>query len=112
VRRLTLVILATGAALAAPGLAQAKVVKAEVASNYFNPGSLTVKTGDKVKFVWDAYSFEAHDVGVRKGPAKFSSPLQAGGTWSTKKLTKTGKYVLFCSQHPEEMTMTLKVKKR
>ena len=42
---------------------------------------------------------------------KFHSPLQAGGTWTTKKLKKPGKYSLFCSQH-EEMTMTLTVKKR
>jgi plastocyanin len=42
---------------------------------------------------------------------KFHSPLQAGGTWTTKKLKKPGKYFLFCSQH-EEMTMTLTVKKK
>jgi hypothetical protein len=50
-------------------------------------------------------------VNVKKGPAKFHSPLQAGGTWTTKKLKKPGKYFLFCSQHPVEMRMTLKVKK-
>jgi plastocyanin len=48
---------------------------------------------------------------VKKGPVKFHSPLQAGGTWTTKKLKKPGKYSLFCSQHPVEMRMTLKVKK-
>ena len=105
-------VLAAGAALLIAGPAEAKVHKAQVSSNFFAPGKLTVKTGDKVRFVWDEFSFEDHDVNVRKGPAKFHSPLQAGGTWSTKKLTKTGKYVLFCSQHPEEMTMTLKVKRR
>jgi plastocyanin len=105
-------VAATGAAFLLAGPAEAKVHKAQISSNFFAPGKLTVKTGDKVRFTWDEFSFDAHDVNVRKGPAKFKSPLQAGGTWSTKKLKKAGKYVLFCSQHPEEMTMTLKVKKR
>lgn len=105
-------IAAAGLAFLAASPADAKTVDAQVASNFFAPGSLTVKTGDKVRFVWDDFSFETHDVNVKKGPAKFSSPLQAGGSWSTKKLTKPGKYVLFCSQHPVEMKMTLKVKKR
>jgi plastocyanin len=105
-------VAATGAAFLLAGPAEAKVHKAQIASNFYAPGKLTVKTGDKVRFTWDEFSFEAHDVNVRTGPAKFHSPLQAGGTWSTKKLKKAGKYVLFCSQHPEEMTMTLKVKKR
>jgi plastocyanin len=105
-------ITAAGLAFLTAGQAEAKVVKAQVSSNFFAPGSLAVKQGDKVRFVWEEFSFEAHDVNVRKGPAKFSSPLQAGGTWTTKKLKKPGKYVLFCSQHPEEMTMTLKVKKK
>ena len=84
----------------------------QIGSNFFAPGKLTVKTGDKVRFMWEEFGFEAHDVNVRKGPAKFHSPLQAGGTWTTKKLTKAGKYSLFCSQHPSDMTMTLTVKKR
>jgi plastocyanin len=105
-------VMAAGVAFVLAGPAEAKVHEAQISSNFFAPGKLSVKQGDKVRFVWDEFSFEAHDVNVRKGPAKFSSPLQAGGTWSTKKLKKTGKYVLFCSQHPEEMTMTLKVKKR
>ena len=36
--------------------------------------------------------------------------MQAGGSFTSKKL-KAGKYVLFCSQHPEEMRMSFKVKK-
>jgi plastocyanin len=105
-------IAAAGAAFALAGTAEAKVHEAQIASNFFAPGTLTVKQGDKVRFTWEEFGFEAHDVNVRKGPAKFRSPLQAGGTWSTKKLKKAGKYSLYCSQHPDEMTMTLKVKKR
>jgi hypothetical protein len=49
-------------------------------------------------------------VNVEKGPTKFRSPLMAGGAYTSKKL-KAGKYVLFCSQHPEEMRMSLKFKR-
>ena len=105
-------IAAAGLAFLAASPADARTVDAQIASNFFAPGTLTVKTGDKVRFKWEEFSFEAHDVNVRKGPVKFHSPLMAGGTWSTKKLKKPGKYSLFCSQHPVDMTMTLKVKKR
>jgi plastocyanin len=104
-------IVAAGAVLLFSGAAEARTAKVQIASNFFAPGKLTVHKGDKVRFVWDAFSFDAHDVNVKKGPAKFHSPLQSGGTWTTKKLKKPGKYQLFCSQHPDEMRMTLTVKK-
>lgn len=104
-------IVAAGAALLFAHTAEARPAKVQISSNFFAPGKLTVKKNAKVRFVWDDFSFEAHDVNVKKGPVKFHSPLQAGGTWTTKKLKKPGKYFLFCSQHPVEMRMTLKVKK-
>jgi len=105
-------IVAAGAALLFAGTAEARTAKVQISSNFFAPGKLTIKKNTKVRFVWDEFSFEAHDVNVKKGPVKFHSPLQAGGTWTTKKLKKPGKYFLFCSQHPEEMRMTLTVKKK
>jgi plastocyanin len=103
-------VVAAGWAVAAPAADAGRVQKVQIGSNFFAPGKKAVKAGDKVRFTWDL-SFEPHDVNVRRGPSKFSSPLQAGGTWTTKKLTKPGKYLLYCSQH-EEMRMTLTVKKR
>ena len=103
-------IVAAGAALLFSSAAEARTAKVQISSNFYAPFKLTVKKNSKVRFVWDEFSFEAHDVNVKKGPVKFSSPLQAGGTWTTKKLKKPGKYSLYCSQH-EEMRMTLKVKK-
>jgi plastocyanin len=105
-------IVAAGAALLFSSTAEARTAKVQISSNFYAPFKLTVKKNAKVRFVWDEFSFESHDVNVKKGPAKFHSPLQAGGTWTTKKLKKPGKYFLFCSQHPEEMRMTLTVKKR
>jgi plastocyanin len=105
-------LVAAGAALLFSSAAEARTAKVQISSNFYAPFKLTVKKNAKVRFVWDEFSFEAHDVNVKKGPAKFHSPLQAGGTWTTKKLKKPGKYSLFCSQHPEEMRMTLTVKKK
>jgi plastocyanin len=105
-------VVESGAALLFSSAAEARTAKVQISSNFYAPFKLTVKKNAKVRFVWDDFSFEAHDVNVKKGPAKFHSPLQAGGTWTTKKLKKPGKYTLFCSQHPEEMRMTLTVKKK
>lgn len=81
-----------------------------VGSNYYAAQFKAVKSGTKVKFRWEGGGFEVHDVNVEKGPTKFRSPLQAGGSFTSKKL-KAGRYVLFCSQHPEEMRMSFKVKR-
>jgi plastocyanin len=102
-------IVAAGAALLAPPADAARVQRVQIGSNFFAPGKKTVKVGEKVRFVWEQGGFEFHDVNVRSGPTKFSSPLQGGGTWTTKKLRKPGRYVLFCSQHLEmEMKLTVK----
>ena len=105
-------IVAAGAALLFSSAAEARTAKVQISSNFYAPFKLTVKKNAKVRFVWDEFSFESHDVNVKKGPVKFHSPLQAGGTWTTKKLKRPGRYFLFCSQHPEEMRMTLTVKKK
>jgi plastocyanin len=98
------------AALAAAAPAQAgKVAKVDLGTSYYAPAKLTIKRGAKVRFVWNP-SFDMHDVNVKSGPQRFHSPLQASGTW-TRKFTKPGKYVLYCSQH-NDMGMTLVVKKR
>jgi plastocyanin len=102
---------AAGLAFLVSGSAEArKVPTVTVGSNYYAAGFKSVKAGEKVKFRWEAGGFDVHDVNVEKGPAKFRSPLQAGGSYTTKKL-KAGRYVLFCSQHPEEMRMTMTVKR-
>jgi plastocyanin len=105
-------IAAAGLAFLASGPAEAKkkAPTVTVGSNFYAAGFKSVKAGTKVRFKWEASGFDVHDVNVEKGPTKFRSPLQAGGTFTTKKL-KAGRYVLFCSQHPEEMRLTFKVKK-
>lgn len=105
-------VLAAGAALlaAGPHAEARKPPTVMVGSNYYVSKFKTLKAGAKVKFRWEAGGLAFHDVNVEKGPTRFRSPLQAGGTYTSKKL-KAGKYVLFCSQHPEEMRLSFKVRR-
>jgi plastocyanin len=104
------IAIAAVAALAAAAPATAgKVATVDIGTSYYAPAKLTVSKGEKVRFKWHP-SFEMHDVNVKSGPQRFHSPLQASGTW-TRRFTKPGKYVLYCSQH-SDMGMTLVVKKR
>jgi plastocyanin len=108
-RRVVLIIAAVAALAATAGPATAgKVASVELGTSYYAPAKVTVKKGDKVRFRWNP-SFDLHDVNVKSGPQKFKSPLQASGTW-TRKFTKPGKYVLYCTQH-SDMGMTLRVKR-
>ena len=107
--RRTLLIAAVAALAAAAAPAQAgKVATVDLGTSYYAPAKLTVKKGDKVRFKWRP-SFDMHDVNVKSGPQRFKCPLQASGTW-TRKFTKPGRYVLYCSQH-SDMGMTLTVKR-
>lgn len=113
-----LVAAGAGAASAADdapraGAAKAKkgrTHKATVGHGYYSPSKLTLKVGDKIRWTWQGSLFDPHDVTVEKGPQKFRSPVQAGGTY-TRTFRKAGSYLLVCTQHPE-MTMTVKVKKK
>jgi plastocyanin len=100
--------LAVAAAGPASGSRPHPPAKVDLGTSYYAPAKLTIKKGDKVRFKWHP-SFDVHDVNVQSGPQRFHSPLQASGTW-TRRFTKPGKYVLYCSQH-SDMGMTLRVKK-
>jgi plastocyanin len=100
VRKLLLVPALTAAALATavpPALAAFKVT---VGDNYFvTPRGVpvvSVDKGTKVKWVWQRRTL--HNVKVTKGPAKFGSDPQAGGSYS-KKLKKKGTYTIICTIH-------------
>jgi plastocyanin len=113
-------LVAGGAAAALPAIAPAaakhhhptkgKTREVGVQSDYYDPAKLTIHVGDKVKWVWHASGFALHDVYVDSGPTTFNSPTQAGGTFS-QTFKKAGTYKLYCTQHEEDMTMTLVVRK-
>jgi plastocyanin len=90
--------------------AKGKTREIGVQSDFYDPGKMTVHIGDKVKWVWHPSGFALHDVYVDSGPTKFNSPTQAAGTFAYT-FKKAGTYQLYCTQHEEDMTMTLVVKK-
>jgi plastocyanin len=81
-----------------------------VFSDYYNSDRLTIHVGDRVKWVWHATGLALHDVYVDSGPTQFHSPTQASGEFS-EAFKKPGTYRLYCTQHEEDMTMTLVVKR-
>ena len=107
-RRVLLLIAVAALAAAATPAQAGKVAKVDLGTSYYAPAKLTISKGDKIRFKWNP-SFDLHDVNVKSGPQRFHSPLQASGTW-TRKFTRPGKYVLYCSQH-SDMGMTLTVKR-
>ncbi len=83
--------------------------KAVVASDYFQPGRLTIHVGDRIRWRWDSSGFEQHDVTVASGPQVFHSPTQVSGHY-THRFTKAGTYHLYCTVH-EDMTETVVVRR-
>ena len=104
-----LAVLLCGAG-AATAYAATRNVK--VGDDYFvkagSPRTITVKKGTKLKFKWVGKA--PHNVTTQKGPMKFQSPTQTKGTFS-KKLSKKGTYVLYCTIHGLNVQrLTVKVK--
>jgi plastocyanin len=100
------------AALTTSALAGAPPVKhatVDVDGYAFSPGTLRIKPGTKVVWKWVDGSDVRHDVHVLRGPAKFHSKLIARGTYAHL-FTKAGKYVLYCTVHPQIMRETVIVR--
>jgi plastocyanin len=124
----TIAALAVGVvAIGAPGsLAKAtkpKVVKVcddlytqKPCANHAPVGTVRVRKGGKVKWDWQP-DFDVHNVTLKKGPrgvdkSKFRSQTTASSSYSfTKRFKKPGKYHFYCTIHPTEMTMTVRVKR-
>ncbi len=116
-----LIALAVGA-LAATGVASpfAKATRPEkvkVKDNFFNPDSVKVKKGNKVRWKWSDNNFNTHNVTLKKGPRgvnkrKFTSQTSGvEGFKFTKRFKKRGKYNFYCTIHPDVMKMTVTVKR-
>lgn len=119
---------ATGVATSAE---RAGTPTVKVGDDFYSPTSLKIKTGDKVKFKWDATNVNSHNVVLRdgpkgvkkgcptKGPDAFSpliSKCNKSSTGSigirfTKKFDKPGKYDFLCTIHPDVMKISIAVGK-
>jgi plastocyanin len=101
------VLMVAGGGVARDGAAAARTVK--VKDNFYSPKSLRVSRGTTVKWVWASTSTaNRHNVAVRSGPEKFRSSKKRGGSFS-RRMGKSGTYKIYCTIHPSEMKMTLKV---
>ena len=105
----------TAASARAP---QKPAVKVTVNDFYFAPTAVTIHKGRSVKWVWSSYNTYPHDVHLKKGPAS----LKQKGSYSTrtsavseaqfqKKFETPGTYKYICTIHPDEMRMTITVKR-
>jgi plastocyanin len=102
---LLVAVAVVAAAIAVPAFAATKTVKVGPKRS-FGPKSLSVRSGDTVKFQWTGSL--PHDVIITKGPKKGKiSGVRTKGTVSKKFNTK-GTYTIVCQIH-QGMTLKLKV---
>ena len=83
--------------------------EAAIGSNFFDPPKLTIRRGERVRWVWEAGT-QRHDVTVRRGPERFRSPLRSAGSYA-RSFRKPGTFKLYCTQHSGSMRMTLVVRR-
>lgn len=104
-----------GAAIAKKKKAKPKIVT--VADDYFSPGSVKLKKGKSIRWVWSEFNFNPHNVRLGDHPKKvkasqFKSPATgAVGLKFQKTFNVTGNYDFFCSLHASIMRMSVKVTK-
>lgn len=107
-----------GVAPASARAPQKPPVKVTVNDFFFAPTAVTIKKGRAVKWVWSSTNTYPHDVHLKKGPAN----LKKKGSYSTRTTAVTGAhfqktfetpgtYKYICTIHPDEMRMTITVKK-
>ena len=117
-----LAVAATASAVAVPLTSaasneQGKTANITVGDDYFAPSDVTVKKGDKVKWVWSDENTDTHNVvltskhpkGVKASDYRSSSG--AIGLTFKRKFEKPGTYGFVCTYHKSVMKVDLKVKK-
>lgn len=110
-RKLTIPALVAAAALLllswAPAAPAATV---SLGDNFFAPSSKTVKRGAKVRFNWTGR--RPHNVTKASGPGAFfaSRTTRRRGIQFAKRFNRRGTYRIYCTLHPRQMQMTLKVR--
>jgi plastocyanin len=111
-RKLIVMALVVGCLGVLASVAMAATRSVKVGDNYYvrakGVPTVTVSKGTKVK--WHFGTGTPHTVTVKSGPAKFNSGIKSSGTY-TKKVTKRGTYVIFCTIHgASDQKMKLVVK--
>jgi plastocyanin len=111
-RKLTIsALIAAVALLALPVLGgTASAATVSLGDNFFAPSSKTVSAGSKVRFNWTGR--RRHNVTKGSGPGVFfaSKTTKRRGVQFAKTFSKRGTYHLYCSIHPTQMRLTLRVR--
>jgi plastocyanin len=104
-------VFAAAVAVAVPSASGRANATVDVADDFFDPASKTIREDRTVDFVW--VGVEDHDVYKQIGPGpNWTSGVKSGvGATYSRKFRRPGNYVLACTLHPD-MLMDLKVKKR
>ena len=99
-RKLIVMALVVGCLGTLASMAMASSRSIKVGDNYYvRPAGvpkITVSKGTRVK--WRFGTGTPHTVTVKSGPARFSSGVRSSGSYS-RKLTKRGTYVIYCTIH-------------
>jgi plastocyanin len=77
-----------------------------VGSNFYDPPRITIRKGQRVRWEWEP-GIELHDVRVRRGPERFKSPLQGGGTYA-RTFRRPGTFLLYCTNHDMRMRVVVR----
>ena len=105
---LAAVAVTAGAMMAIPAFGATRSVS--VRDNVFSPRTLSVRSGDTVRWVWRGSA--PHNVVSTtrpRGVSAFRSTIKRNGTYS-KRLTRRGTYRIICTIHQPGMRMTIRVR--
>lgn len=87
-------------AAGSPDATTSATKRVRVGDLFFRGRSITVQSGDTVRWVW--VGREPHNVTVTRGPRKFRSRTKTDGAYR-KRLTSRGTYRYICTLHPDDM---------
>jgi len=88
----------------------ASAATVDVGDVFYARRNISIPQGGSV--TWRFGGELAHDVTLASGPRGFSSDqLKGGGTWS-RRFNVPGRYRIFCSLHPVQMTAVITVRPR
>jgi plastocyanin len=108
----TIAVFAAVAALTAgiaAGAFAATTHTISVRDDSFSKSSITIPRKDTITWKWRRTS-DDHNVKTRKSsPVNFASATRSGSFSYSHKFNKTGTYKIYCSIHPSDMKLTVKV---
>ncbi len=82
----------------------------EVSALSFSPANISVPAGSSVR--WRFHDLQRHDATLAVGPRGFAVPWSRAGEVRRQRFTTPGKYRIFCSLHPAQMSQVVTVRKK